>query len=100
MTALVFISVLSIVSPINDTLSQHLPDVTVTAMKESVALESVASAVSDISYSTLKRNGIYRPNSLSSIVPGLNIPDYGTSMTSTIYLRGMGSRSLDQKSVV
>ena len=92
MTTLVLISVLATVSPLCDTLSQYLPDVTVTALKESVALESIASAVSDISYPTLKSNGIYRPNSLSSIVPGLHIPDYGASMTSTIYLRGMGSR--------
>ena len=92
MTTLVLISALAIVSPYNDTLSQSLPDVTVTALKESVALENVASAVSEVSYPTLKSNGIYRPNSLSSIVPGLHIPDYGASMTSTIYLRGLGSR--------
>lgn len=92
MTTLVLIYALAIVSPYNDTLSQYLPDVTVTALKESVALENVASAVSEISYPTLKSNGIYRPNSLSSIVPGLHIPDYGVSMTSTIYLRGLGSR--------
>ena len=29
---------------------------------------------------------------LSSRVPGLHIPDYGASLTSTIYLRGLGSR--------
>lgn len=26
------------------------------------------------------------------MIPGLNMPDYGTSMTSTIYVRGLGSR--------
>ena len=92
MTALVLLSVFATVSPLSDTLSQYLPDVTVTALKEPVAPESIASAISDIPYPTLKINGIYRPNSLSSIVPGLHIPDYGASMTSTIYLRGMGSR--------
>ena len=92
MTALVLISVLATVSPFNDTLSQHLPDITVTALKESVALESVATAVSEISCTTLKSSSIYRPNSLSGIVPCLHIPDYGASMTSTIYLRGLGSR--------
>lgn len=92
MTALVLISALTFVSPLDDTLSQHIPDVTVTALKESVALESIASAVSEVSCSTLKVNGIYRPNSLSSLIPGLHIPDYGASLTSTIYLRGLGSR--------
>lgn len=92
MTSLILISALTILSPFNDTLSHHLPDIAVTALKESVALENVASAVSEISCSTLKINGIYRPNSLSSIIPGLHIPDYGASLTSTIYLRGLGSR--------
>ncbi len=26
------------------------------------------------------------------MIPGLNMPDYGTSITSTIYVRGLGSR--------
>jgi outer membrane receptor protein involved in Fe transport len=92
MKALVLISILTTVSPSNDTLTQYLPDVTITALKESVAVEDLASAVSDISYPELKRNGIFRPNSLSSVIPGLHIPDYGASLTSTIYLRGLGSR--------
>lgn len=29
---------------------------------------------------------------LSALVPGLLIPEYGASLTSTIYLRGIGSR--------
>ena len=36
--------------------------------------------------------GISSPKDLSSIIPGLNMPEYGTSMTSTIYVRGLGSR--------
>lgn len=32
------------------------------------------------------------PKSLSTQVPGLFLPDYGSSMTSTIYHRGFGSR--------
>ena len=61
-------------------------------MKESVELENVASAVSEIPSLSIKRKSIYRPNYLSSVIPGLHIPDYGASLTSTIYLRGMGSR--------
>ena len=66
--------------------------ITVTALKEQVPLERVASAVSALSFEALQKNSTYRPNALSSIIPGLHIPDYGASLTSTIYLRGLGSR--------
>lgn len=44
---------------------------------------------------TMKDFGAARigsPKNLAGIVPGLIIPDYGSSMTSTIYMRGIGSR--------
>ena len=66
--------------------------ITIAAVKEQVPLEKVASAVSAISYEALQKNSTYRPNALSSIIPGLHIPEYGASLTSTIYLRGLGSR--------
>ena len=40
----------------------------------------------------MEERGISSPKDLSSVIPGLNMPDYGTSMTSTIYVRGLGSR--------
>ena len=66
--------------------------ITIAALKEQVPLERVASAVSVISYETIQRNSTYRPSTLSSVIPSLHIPDYGASLTSTIYLRGLGSR--------
>ena len=43
---------------------------------------------------TLKRieGLIDAPKGLSGVVPGLFMPDYGSSMTSSIYIRGIGSR--------
>ena len=92
MTAMVLLSLFTAISPLEDTLTQELPMITVTALKEQVPLEKVASAVSAISFETLQKSSTYRPNALSSIIPGLHIPDYGASLTSTIYLRGLGSR--------
>lgn len=40
----------------------------------------------------LENRRIGKPNTLSSLVPNLHIPDYGSAMTSTIYARGVGSR--------
>ena len=92
MTAMVLLSIFAAISPLEDTLTQQLPVITITAPKELVPLDKVASAVSAISFETLQKSSTYRPNALSSIIPGLHIPDYGASLTSTIYLRGLGSR--------
>jgi outer membrane receptor protein involved in Fe transport len=92
MTAMVLISILAATMALDDTLTQNLPMINVTALKEQVPTERIASAVSSISFETLRKNGTYRPNSLSRTIPGLHIPDYGASMTSTVYLRGLGSR--------
>lgn len=92
MTTIALLSILSLISVSEDTLTQNLPMITVTALKERIPTGRIAAGISDISYQSIQRNGTYRPNSLSSTVPGLHIPDYGASLTSTIYLRGMGSR--------
>ncbi|MBR2395264.1 MAG: TonB-dependent receptor [Bacteroidaceae bacterium] len=92
MTAMVLLSTFAAISPLEDTLTQQLPVITITAPKELVPLDKVASAVSAISFETLQKSSTFRPNALSSIIPGLHIPDYGASLTSTIYLRGLGSR--------
>ena len=92
MTAVLLLSLFAIISPLEDTLALQLPTVTVAAPKEQVPLDRIASAVSALSFETLHKNSTYRPNALSSIIPGLHIPDYGASLTSTIYLRGLGSR--------
>ena len=44
---------------------------------------------------TLESKGIDDIQELSVLVPNLFIPNYGTNMTSTIYMRGLGSR-IDQ----
>lgn len=94
MTAVFLISVLTVLTDwtvLADGLFQ-LPQVSITALKEQVPTECMASAVTVMSGEALHRDGIYRPNALSGKVPGLHIPDYGASLTSTIYIRGLGSR--------
>lgn len=76
------------VSPVCDTLQPA----SVTALKESVSLDRVASPFSLIRREALQKTGTYRHNMLSGKVPGLHIPEYGASLTSTVYLRGLGSR--------
>lgn len=89
MLAAIFIGALLAVKDANDT---TLTPSRISVLKEAVDIRKIPSPVSQIRSESLKREGIFRPNQLSSRVPGLFIPDYGASLTSTIYLRGLGSR--------
>ena len=72
-----------------DTLSES---VLVTPFKQMQSLERLASPVSVVFLKDMEDRGLKNPKDLSSIIPNLLIPDYGSAMTSTIYLRGFGSR--------
>ena len=90
MLAAVIISLCGIIATeAQDTL---LRPASITALKDVVAPDNLASPISVIREEGLRRRGTYRPNMLSGIVPGLHIPAYGASLTSTSYLRGLGSR--------
>ena len=76
----------------SDTL--QLDDLTVTAIKQS--LSSVPSAsVTTLSRQQVEQNAVLGTKSMAEMVPNLFIPDYGSRMTSTIYVRGVGAR-IDQ----
>ena len=64
----------------------------VTALKEPLPLSRTAVSATTLRQEVLNQTGTYRPQALSAQMPGLYIPDYGASLTSTIYLRGLGSR--------
>lgn len=82
----VFLSVLLAVAlPVRDT----LPAATVRAFKDNLPVEKLASPVSNI---RVDEAAIPDQAELSDRIPSLYIPRYGASLTSTIYLRGFGSR--------
>ena len=81
---------ISLALSIQDTL--QLNESCVTALKETLPLNKLAAASTSIRAEELKSTDSYRPQKLSGLVPGLHIPDYGASLTSTIYIRGLGSR--------
>lgn len=70
-----------------------LKTATVTSsVKQSLSIDRLASPVSSVLLKDIEHRGILRPKQLSAIIPNLYIPDYGSAMTSTIYVRGLGSR--------
>lgn len=76
-----------------DTLS--LQEVTVTAIKQGTDIRSLAISASQIGRKAVERNGIAGAKAAADMVPNIYIPDYGSRMTSTIYVRGLGTR-IDQ----
>ena len=74
---------------LSDTLSRS---VLVTSFKQVRPLEKLASPVTVVFLKDMENRGLKNPKDFSSIIPNLHIPDYGSAMTSTIYLRGFGSR--------
>ena len=70
----------------------ELPDVTISSVKAVLNYGNIASPVSRLSNADILRKGVKTPKQLSSVVPNLHIPEYGSSITSTIYMRGFGSR--------
>ena len=83
-------------SGLADTLS--LSEVTVTAIKQNADLRTQATTMTAISRQEAERNQITSVKTASDLVPNLFIPDYGSRMTSTVYVRGIGTR-IDQPAV-
>ena len=85
-----------IATAISDTLS--LDEVTVTAIKQSSDLRTQATALTVIGRQEAERNQVLSVKTAADLVPNLFIPDYGSRMTSTVYVRGIGTR-IDQPAV-
>ena len=62
------------------------------SVKQSMRLDRLASPSTSAFVREMEQRGLGSPKDLSSIVPNLHIPDYGSAMTSSVYLRGFGSR--------
>lgn len=80
---------------VTDTSSVMLNEISVTAIKQSTELRSLATASTTMSRSQIESGHIATPMDASSLIPNLFIPDYGSRMTSTVYVRGLGTR-IDQ----
>ena len=73
----------------------RLSEVNVTAIKSTSVHSAESSSTSTITRSDVERLGIAAVRDASIVAPNFYIPDYGSRMTSTIYVRGIGAR-IDQ----
>ena len=69
--------------------------VQVTAIKQGMVLRSQPVAASIVGIRALEREHIGALKNLSQRIPNFHAPDYGSRMTSSIYVRGLGAR-IDQ----
>lgn len=81
-------------SPDNQSDTLKLDDITVTAIKQSAASMQRAS-MTVVARHEVEQNAVMGSKTMAEMVPNLFIPDYGSRMTSTIYVRGIGAR-IDQ----
>lgn len=81
-----------------DTVLTALDEVNVVAQKQDAKLRDDALSATVLSVSAIEKANALNLRSLSDMVPNLFIPDYGSRITSTIYIRGIGAR-MDQPAV-
>ncbi len=82
-------------SAVADTVA--LEGVSVTAIKQGTDIDLTTSSMV-LGKRDVERNGIVTVRGASDLVPNFFLPDYGSRMTSTIYVRGLGAR-IDQPSM-
>ncbi len=81
-----------------DTVSCSLAEVNVVAVKQENRLRGEAVAASVLGRGSLEQLNAVAIKGISDVVPNLYIPDYGSRITSSIYVRGIGAR-MDQPAV-
>lgn len=75
-----------------------LDEINITAVKLTAAMEDEPEASTVLSGEEINKLGIVSMRGVSDVVPNFFMPDYGSRITSTIYVRGIGAR-MDQPSV-
>lgn len=75
-----------------------LDELNVTAVKQQADLREQPTASTILTAAELEELNAVTIKAISDVVPNFYIPDYGSRITSTIYVRGLGAR-MDQPSV-
>lgn len=73
-------------------MSRELQEVVISASKDNVTHKTIPASVSVISSDIIEENQIRTLNEISSTAPNFYMPDYGSKLTSPVYIRGIGSR--------
>ena len=85
-------SVLGVETETEMTDSVSLPDVEVSVSRIARPVTKQQMQVTVVDCKLAEEAQLQTPKDICSLVPNVYMPDYGSSMTSSIYIRGMGSR--------
>lgn len=69
-----------------------IPELSIMAPKQSTLMKLLPSSISIMENDELKDNQVQSLNDLTAITPNFFMPDYGSKLTSPVYIRGIGSR--------
>lgn len=72
--------------------SVSLPDIEVSVSRSQAATNLQPSSISVIDSKLMEETHAVTPKDISILTPNVYMPDYGSAMTSSIYIRGLGSR--------
>ena len=72
--------------------SVSLPDIEVSVSRQPSAVSNQPSAVSVIDNRLIEETQAVSPKDISILAPNVYMPDYGSAMTGSVYIRGLGSR--------
>lgn len=81
-----------------DTLVTVLEEVNVTSVKQMSRLREQPEAATLLTRAQIEQAGALELRGISDVVPNFYMPEYGSRITSTIYVRGIGAR-MDNPSV-
>jgi Outer membrane receptor proteins, mostly Fe transport len=70
----------------------NLDEVVIQSFKQERSLNTAPLAASSVNGTILRNREMVSIKDVSSFVPNLFIPDYGSKLTSPVYIRGIGSR--------
>lgn len=73
-------------------MSLELREVVIKASKDNVTYKTIPASVSVIPSEIIKESEIRSLNDLSAAAANFYMPDYGSKLTSPVYIRGIGSR--------
>jgi iron complex outermembrane recepter protein len=77
--------------------SLHMPsifleEITIRAPKQAMTLRELPASASVVSARAIEQAGILSVKDITAYTPNFFMPDYGSKLTSPIYIRGIGSR--------
>ncbi|MCH5239064.1 MAG: TonB-dependent receptor [Muribaculaceae bacterium] len=87
-----FLPLFSGETAMEDSLYVTLKEINITSIKQTERLDDEPEASTVLSGKELEQNGIVTMRGVSDVVPNFFMPDYGSRITSTIYVRGIGAR--------